>query len=76
MSLNNSQIQHIIILRGLGYRQQEVADKIKCSRKTVQNYLHQFKNESKENGVDETFWHYFNLSGLGKIVFSKISKRK
>lgn len=74
--ISKSQIQRIIILRGLGYSQQEVADKVKCSRKTVQNNLHKFKNEAEENGVDETFWSYFDLSGLGKVVFSKISKRK
>ena len=76
MTLNYSQIQHIIILRGLGYSQQEVADKLKCSRKTVENYLHKFKKEAEKNGIDETFWYYFDLGVLGRVVFSKISKRK
>ena len=48
MTLTHSQIQHIIMLRGLGYSQQEIADKINTSQKTVQNYLHKFKNESKK----------------------------
>ena len=74
MSLNNSQIQHIIMLRGLGYRQQEIADKIKISQKTVQSYLSKFKNEAEKNGIDETFWSYFSVDSLARAVYSKNRK--
>lgn len=74
MSLNNSQIQHIIMLRGLGYRQQEIADKINYSISTVSYYLHKFKKEAEENGIDETFYLYFSLDDLVKAVYSKNRK--
>lgn len=79
MTLNTRQVQSIIILRGLGYSQQEVADKIKTSRKTVQNYLHKFKSEVYKDGLEDTFWSYFtsDVSILRAIVHSKCEiKRK
>lgn len=74
MTLNTRQVQSIIILRGLGYSQQEVADKVKTSRKTVQNYLHKFKSEVHESGLEDTFWSYFvsDISILRAIVHSKL----
>lgn len=63
MTLNQDDIAMIIKLRGLGYRQQEIADKIGTSQKTVQNYLHKFKTQAKE--TDDIDNLYFNLL-LGK----------
>ena len=68
MILNSTQIQYIIIYRGLGYSQQDVTDKIKCSRKTVESYLYDFKKEAEKNGIDKTFWSYFNVNSLKEIM--------
>lgn len=56
------------MLRGLGFSQQKVADKIGCSRRTVQNYLHKFKKEAQENGIENTFWFYFGMDSLSELV--------
>ena len=78
MTLNTRQIQSIIILRGLGYSQREVADKVKTSRKTVENYLRKFKSEVYENGLEDTFWSYFasDISMLRVIVCNKYSEKE
>ena len=84
MTLNQGQIQHIIMLHGLGYNQQEVANKIGYSRSTVAYYLHKFKKKAEENGIDDTFWSYFSIDSLSKAMYSRdrqerrefINKRK
>lgn len=63
MTLNQDDIAMIIKLRGLGYQQQEIADEIGTSRKTIQNYLHKFKLQAKE--ADDLDVFYFSLL-LGK----------
>ena len=71
MTLNQTQIQRIIMLHGLGYNQQEVAKKIGYSRSTVAYYLHKFKKEAEENGIHETFWSYFTTDSLYDAAFSR-----
>ena len=71
MTLDQTQLQRIIMLHGLGYSQQEVADKINCSRSTVAYYLHKFKKEAEENGIDKTFWSYFSTDSLYDAAFSR-----
>lgn len=71
MTLTKTQIQHIIMYRGLGYRQQEIANKINVSKRTIQKYLHKFKKETKENGINYVFWSYFNVDSLAKAVYLK-----
>ena len=71
MTLNQTQIQRIIMLHGLGYNQQEVANKIGYSRSTVSYYLHKFKKNAEENGINDAFWSYFTADGLVKIMFEK-----
>ena len=71
MTLNQTQVQRIIMLHGLGYNQQEVAKKIGYSRSTVAYYLHKFKKEAEENGIHETFWSYFTTDSLYDAAFSR-----
>ena len=71
MTLNQEQIQRIIMLHGLGYNQQEVANKIGYSRSTVAYYLHKFKKEAEEKGISETFWSYFSTDSLYDAAFSR-----
>lgn len=59
MTLSEDDIATIIILRGLGYQQQEIADEIGTSRKTIENYLRGFKLQAKEtNNIKDL---YFSL---------------
>lgn len=56
MSITEKQLFDLIKYRGLGYTQQEVADKINVSRKTVENQLHRLKEESeKYNSMEEAY---------------------
>ena len=71
MTLNQGQIQRIIMLHGLGYNQQVVAAVINCSKSTVTHYLHKFKKEAEENGINETFWSYFSTDSLYDAAFSR-----
>ena len=75
MTLNQEQIQRIIMLHGLGYNQQEVANKIGYSRSTVAYHLHKFKKEAEENGIDKTFWSYFSTNSLYDAAFSRGKSR-
>lgn len=71
MILNQGQIQRIIMLHGLGYNQQEVADKINCSRSTVARNLRKFKKNAEENGINDAFWSYFSTDSLYGAAFSR-----
>ena len=59
--LNDEQISTIIVMRGLGYTQQEIADKLKISRKTVENRVHILNDESTDNGIYSTYIKYINF---------------
>lgn len=74
MSLTKKQIQYIVMYRGLGYTHEEIGYKVKTTKNTVQKYLHKFKREVEENGIDETFWPYFSIDSLAKAVYSKNRK--
>lgn len=71
MTLNSEQIQSIIMLSGLGYNQQEVANKINCSRSTIAHHLNELKKEAEEDGIDDTFWSYFSTDSLYDAAFSR-----
>ena len=71
MTLSQTQIQHIIMYRGMGYTHREIGYKVNTTISTVQNYLQRFKKEAEENGVNETFWPYFSIDSLAKAVYSK-----
>ena len=73
MSLTKKQIQYIIMYRGLGYTHKEIGRIVKTSESTIQKYLHKFKKEVEENGIDETFWPHFSIDSLAKAVYSKKS---
>ena len=57
--------------RGMGYTHREIGYKVNTTISTVQKYLHKFKKEVEENGIDETFWSYFSVDSLAKAVYSK-----
>lgn len=58
--LNDKQISTIIVMRGLGYTQQEIADALDISRKTVENWLTTLKGKSLTNGVYNVYSEYIN----------------
>lgn len=71
MTLNPEQIQSIVMLSGLGYNQQEVANKINCSRATIAHHLNEFKKEAEENGIYDAFWSYFSTDTLYDVAFAR-----
>lgn len=57
MALNEYQIRQIIQLRGLGYTQQEIADHLGVSRKTVENHLRRLRAEADDaDNIENFFW--------------------
>ena len=57
MALNQEEIATIVKLRGLGYTQQEIADHLRISKKTVQNHLSRIREEAdQEIDLDALFW--------------------
>jgi len=59
--LNNKQISTIIVMRGLGYTQQEIADALDISRKTVENWLTTLKGKSLTDGVYKVYYEHINI---------------
>lgn len=74
MTLNQNDISTIIKLRGLGYQQQEIADEISTSRKTVENYLHKFKLQAKETDDLDNLYFSLLLGENSLILMKKIIK--
>ena len=74
MTLNQNDIATIIKLRGLGYQQQEIADEISTSRKTVENYLHKFKLQAKETDDLDNLYFSLLLGENSLILMKKIIK--
>ncbi len=63
-------------MRGMGYTQQEIADELEISKKTVQNHLSRLREEADEaDDLDELFWNI--LIGAGALaLLSKIFGRR
>lgn len=76
MALSQNQLKAIIQMRGMGYTQQEIADHLKISKKTVQNHLSRLREEADEtDDIDELFWNI--LIGAGALaLLSKIFGKK
>lgn len=60
MALSQDEIRKIIQMRGLGYTQQEIAEHLGVSRKTVENHLRKLREQAEEaeedNSLDDLFW--------------------
>lgn len=60
MALNQDEIRKIIQMRGLGYTQQEIAEHLGVSRKTIENHLRRLRKQAEEaeedNNLDDLFW--------------------
>ena len=55
MSLSPQQIASLMILRGIGWSQKEIADTIGASQQVVAYHLKKLREESKEKGADDVF---------------------
>lgn len=70
MTLSQDEIRQIIQMRGLGYSQQEIADHLGISRKTVENHLSRLREQAEEaeedDGLDKLFWGI--LVGAGALA--------
>jgi len=58
--ITNKQINIIIVMIGLGYTQQEIADALYISRKTVENWLTTLKSKSLTDGIYNVYSEYIN----------------
>jgi len=73
MALGKYEIRQIIQMRGLGYTQQEIADQLGVSRKTVENHLRRLREqaeEAEEDNLDDLFWGIiFGAGALALLSF-------
>ena len=76
MALNHEDIRQMVQMRGMGYTQQEIANELGISKKTVQVHLSRLKKQSKEtDDLDDLFWTI--LVGAGALaIFSKLFGKK
>ena len=73
MSITEKQLFDLVKYRGLGYTQQEVADKLSISRKTVEYHLHRLKEESKGyNSIEEAYLNIM-FPNTGDFIRSVLS---
>lgn len=76
MTLSQDEIRQIIQMRGLGYTQQEIAEHLGVSRKTVENHLRRLRKQAEEDdNLDDLFWGI--LIGAGALaLYSFLSGNK
>ena len=55
MALTPQQIAAIMKLRGLGWSQKEIAEKIGASQQVIAYHLKKLREQSKKVGVDDAF---------------------
>jgi hypothetical protein len=69
--------RRIASLRALGYRQAEIARKVKVSQQTVSRYLKKIQDAAKKGGDDEAFFAGLILGGIGAaLLYKLLQKRK
>ncbi len=71
--MKNKIIGKIILMRGIGYTQEEIADELVISRKTVENHLRKLKTESEQNGINTVFWDYVNIID---VITEKLTEKE
>lgn len=79
MALSQNEIRQIIQMRGLGYTQQEIADHLGISRKTVENHLRKLKEqaeESQNDNIDDFFLGILLGAGALALLSALFGNRK
>ncbi|MCD4781551.1 MAG: LuxR C-terminal-related transcriptional regulator [Candidatus Omnitrophica bacterium] len=78
MTLSQDEIRQIIQMRGLGYTQQEIANHLGISRKTVENHLRRLKEQAQEaeqeNSLDDLFWGIVLGAGALALLSALLGK--
>ncbi len=66
------------MMRGFGYKQQEIADKIGVSRKTVETHLGRLWTLAENaRSIDEAFWNeMIDSESLTRIIAAVIAKEE
>jgi predicted DNA-binding protein (UPF0251 family) len=53
--MNQTLLAQIVMLRGLGYSQNEIAGKLEVSQPTIHNHLKKIRKQCDERGTDAVF---------------------
>ncbi|MBU2559869.1 hypothetical protein KKA03_03150 [archaeon] len=61
--MNNEDKAEIVVLRGLGYTQEEIANKIGVTKEAVSYHLGKFKDRANEVGVNRAYSEIMLLAG-------------
>jgi len=68
-------------MRGLGYTQQEIADRLGISRKTVENHLRRLRAEGEdaeenEGGLENLFWGTLLTLGAAAVLAAILNNQQ
>ncbi len=77
MALTRTQIKTIIMMRGFGYEQREIAESLGVSRKTVENHLARLNQEAIDAGedIEGVYWRYMIDADSMKTLLNLVAGR-
>ena len=80
MTLNEYEIRQIIQMRGLGYTQQEIAERLRVSRKTVENHLRRLRLQAEEaeeeDDLENLFWGTLLTLGAAAVLAAILNNQQ
>jgi len=56
MRMNGEELMTMVMMRGLGHTQTEIATDLGVSQSTVQYQLRKLREEAEKHGLNHTFW--------------------
>lgn len=77
MALTRTQVKTIIMMRGFGYKQSEIADRLGVSLKTIVNHLARLNQEAVDAGedIESVFWRYMIDADSMKTLLNLVAGR-
>ncbi len=77
MALTRTQVKTIIMMRGFGYKQSEIADRLGVSLKTIVNHLARLNQEAvdAEEDIESVFWRYMIDADSMKTLLNLVAGR-
>lgn len=80
MALSQDEIRTIIQMRGFGYTQQEIAESLGVSRKTVENNLRKLREQARvaeeDNSLEDMFWGIVLSAGALALLSALLGNKQ
>ena len=73
--LTRSDLIRMMIMRSLGYSQEEIANHLGITQNTVSYYLKKFREKAQRDGPTTAFWSLvFGPLGAPAVLFGEVNK--